>query len=216
LKRLWYSTARDIDVFVGQRKKSGMKNTTILKDLGYLARMLSFYDNDAVARFKAKYPAHVPKKYQKRAPSMEEGIVQKILDRAEEISVGNWTLMEAYGLVSLAICTGFRPKELRMLDVFNVHVSGDYAEILAVHVKGEGTYSNERWETVHPDGVGILKKYLEARRIKLASRDKNEVALSPPMMRKGGYLSYKKIRCLKSFVEEDIGVQFELRKDRPN
>jgi len=153
---------QDIDAFVGYRKKCKIKNTTILKDLGYLSKMLTYYDNEAVSKFKAKFPAHMPKKYQKCASSMEEPVVQRILDRAKEIPVSNWKMMEAYGLVSLAICTGFRPKELRMLFAKNVLLSKNFAEILAVYVKGEDSYGVERWVTVHLDGVEILRKYLDA------------------------------------------------------
>ena len=103
-------TAKDIDAFVGFRKANGIKNTTILKDLGLLKKMLSYFDNDAVSAFKAKYPAQYPKKYQKRAPSMEPPVVERILERAMEVSTFDWKLSEAYGLVSLAICTGLRPK----------------------------------------------------------------------------------------------------------
>jgi len=170
-------TPRDIDAFVGRRKESGIKDTTILKDLGYISKMLAYYDNEAVVKFKAKFPAHVPKKFQIRRDSMEERIVQTILDRAMKISTSNWKMMEAYGLVSLAICTGLRPKELQMMYVKNVHIAEDYAEIFAEHVKGEGSYGRGRLVVVHPDGVLILKKYLEARKLKLEQRGKRSDAL---------------------------------------
>lgn len=145
---------------------------------------------------------------------VEEPVVQKILDMCPKVSVFDWKMSEAYGLVSLAICTGFRPKELMMLSVSNIFIEGSHAEILAVHVKGEGSYGNERWVTIHPDGVGNLKRYLEARRIKLISMDKISDALFPPLRTNNEYLSYKRIRVLKSYVEEDIHESFELRKCR--
>ena len=36
----------------------------------------------------------------------------------------------------------------------------------------------------------------------------------PPLKHNGGYISYGRIRTLKSFVEEDIGFKFDLRKCR--
>lgn len=194
-------TARDIDAFVGYRKANGIVNTTILKDLGLLKKMLSYFDNDAVSAFKSKYPAHYPKKYQKRAAAME-------------ISMFDWKLSEAYGLVSLAICTGLRPKELRMMYVENVHIAGDNAEVLAIHVKGEDSYGNARWIPVHPDGVPILKRYLEARAFKLKSRNRVSAALFPPIRGTEEFIGYNMVEKLKKVVEEDIGETFELRKCR--
>lgn len=207
-------TAKDIDAFVGYRKANGIVNTTILKDLGLLKKMLSYFDNDAVSAFKSKYPAHYPKKYQKRAPAMEEPVVERILARAMEISMFDWKLSEAYGLVSLAICTGLRPKELRMMYVENVHIAGDNAEVLAVHVKGEDSYGNARWIPVHPDGVPILKRYLEARAFKLESCNRVSAALFPPIRGTGEFIGYNMVEKLKKAVEEDIGETFELRKCR--
>ena len=207
-------TARDIDAFVGYRKANGITNTTILKDLGLLKKMLSYFDNDAVSAFKSKYPAHYPKKYQKRAPAMEEPVVERILARAMEISMFDWKLSEAYGLVSLAICTGLRPKELRMMYVKNVHISGGTAEVLAIHVKGEDSYGNARWIPVHPDGVPILKRYLEAREFKLRNAGKTSEALFPPIRGTEEFIGYNMVEKLKKAVEEDIGETFELRKCR--
>ncbi len=207
-------TAADIDAFVGYRKANGIVNTTILKDLGLLKKMLSYFDNDAVSAFKSKYPAHYPKKYKKRAPAMEEPVVEMILARAMEISTLDWKLSEAYGIVSLAICTGLRPKELRMMYVSNVHIAGNFAEVLAVHVKGEGSYGAARWIPVHPDGVPILRRYLEARDLKLKIVGKTSEALFPPIRGKEEFIGYNMLEKLKKAVEGDIGETFELRKCR--
>ncbi len=206
--------AKDIDAFVGYRKGHGIANSTILKDLGLMDKFLMFFDNNAVSEFKSKYPAHYPKKYKKRAPAMEEAVVGKILARAMEIPTFDWKLTEAYGLVSLAICTGLRPKELRMMYLDNVHVSGDFAEVLAVHVKGEDSYGTARWIPVHPDGVPILKRYLEARALKLKVRNKTSAALFPPIRGTEEFIGYNMVEKLKKAVEDDVGEKFELRKCR--
>ncbi len=204
----------DIDVFVGFRRKNGVMAATVNKDLGNLKKMFIYFDNDIVSRFEIKYPSHYPKRYKKRGASLEEEKVQAILDRAKSINIANWELMEAYGLVSLAICTGFRPKELRMLSISNVTVTESGVEIYAEHVKGEGSYGNARYVTMHPDGVESFKRYLEARTLRLERSGKKEDALFPPLKHEGGYLSYGRIRTLKSFVEEDVGFKFDLRKCR--
>ena len=207
-------TAEDIDRFVGYRKKNGIKSSTIHKDLGNLAKLLSYYDNEAVTKFKRKFPAHVPKRYHTRGPSMDDDVTNKILDRAMSLNIRNWELMEAYGLVSLAIGAGFRPKELRMLSISNVSIKDDGVEIYAEHVKGEKSYGVARWVSLHPDCVPVFMKYLEARSLRLKMAKKNEDALFPPIKHNGGYISYNRIRTLKSMVEEDLGIKFDLRKCR--
>ena len=115
-------TPDDIDRFVGYRKKNGIKPSTVHKDLGNLEKFLTYYDNQAVSKFRRKYPAHVPKRYHNRGPSMDEDVTQAIFARGMEISIRNWELMEAYGVVTVAICAGFRPKELCMLSISNVSI----------------------------------------------------------------------------------------------
>lgn len=206
-------TAQDIDVFVGYRRQT-VKAATVNKDLSILVKMLVYFDNDAVLKFKVKYPAHYPKRYKKRGASLEEEKVQAIFDRAMEINIGDWEHMEAYGLVCLAISAGFRPKELRMLSFHNVNKTAHGYEILAEHVKGEGTYGTARWVPIHPDGVKVFERYLEARRLRLERAGKYEDALFPPIKYNGGYISYGRIRILKSMVEEDLGMKFDFRKCR--
>ncbi len=205
---------KDIDIFVGYRKKSGVKNTTIQKDLSYLSKLFVYFDNDSVNRFKVRYPSHVPKTNHIRLPPMEDEIVEMIIERASIIDVEDWKLMEAYGLVTVAICTGLRAKELRLLSVHNVIIDENGAKIFAERVKGEGSYGQARWVPVHIDGVEILSRYLVARRIKLNSCGKDEDALFPPIFNDGGFLSYKSIRIFKTHVETDIGERFDLRKCR--
>ncbi|AGI47151.1 Site-specific recombinase XerD [Thermoplasmatales archaeon BRNA1] len=207
-------TPKDVDVFVGFRRKNGIKNTTLHKDLGLLSKFLAYFDNEAVVKFKAKYPAHVPKKYKKRGASMEEDTVQRIIEKAEKLNIADWPKMEAYGVVVIAICTGLRPQELRMLSIRNVHETDTSVEIYAEHVKGEGTYGSERLVVVHPDGVPFVKKFLAARRLRLEKAGKFEDSLFPPLKNKGGYLSYNRIRMLKTKVEQDLDITFELRKCR--
>ncbi len=102
-----------------------------------------------------------------------------------------------------------------MLSFRNVNKTEHGYEILAEHVKGEGTYGNARWVPVHPDGTAAFEKYLEARRIRLGRAGKSEDALFPPIKHNGGYISYGRIRTLKSMVEDDLEMKFDYRKCRP-
>ncbi len=131
-----------------------------------------------------------------------------------EINVGNLEHMEAYGLVCLVISAGFRSKALRMFSLHNDNKTAHGYEILAEHVKGEGTYGNARWVPVHPDGVKVFERYLEARRLCLERAGKYEGAPFPPIKYNSGYIPYGMIRILKSMVEEDLDMKFDFRKCR--
>lgn len=209
-----YFTPEDIDAFVGFRKKIGIESATIVKDLAYLKKLLSFCDNSSVERFKAKYPSHVPRVYHQRLDSMDEELVQRIIKRSMSIDLEDWKMMEAYGLVVLAICAGLRAKELRMADRANIRFDSQGATIRLIHVKGEATYGQKRTVPIHQDGIPALKRYLEAREAKLAKENKKEKALFPPIKNDGGYLSYNTIRKLKKLVEEDLGEPFDYRECR--
>jgi hypothetical protein len=87
-------------------------------------------------------------------------------------------------------------------------------EVYAEHVKGEKSYGVARWIPVRPDGVPVFKRYLEAREISLRNAGKNEDAVFPPIKHDGGYISYGRIQTLKSMVEEDLDIKFDLRKCR--
>lgn len=207
-------TPEDIDTFVGYRKKTGVKSSTISKDLTYLTKLFAFCDNNAVERFQAKYPSHVPQRYTRRLESMEEGLVQKIVRKALNVDLDNWTMQEAYGLVVLSICAGLRPKELRLADAENIRFDENGATIWLEHVKGEQTYGQSRRVPIHQDGLEAVQRYLEARERKLRSCGKTEKALFPPIYNRGGYLAYNTIRELKVLVEKDVGQPFDYRKCR--
>ncbi|MDO5862248.1 MAG: site-specific integrase [Thermoplasmata archaeon] len=206
-----YITAVDIDRFVGFRKKNGVKDNTIAKDLGLLKGLLDYYDNHAVDEFKAKFKKHIPKRTYKRKPPMPGYLRRMILDNARMTSALDWKMTEAYALVSLAICTGTRPKELRMLYLDHVYLDDDgclYVDL--VHVKGEGTYGDPRTVPVHPDFIPILDHYLEARSLRLSMAGRTSEAFFPPIRGTGEFISYNMTEKLKQCVEEDVGEKFTL------
>ncbi|MBQ7978751.1 MAG: site-specific integrase [Candidatus Methanomethylophilaceae archaeon] len=207
-------TARDIDVIVGYRNAEGCDASTIRSDLKCLEKMLLSFDNNAVEQFKIKYPSHFPVKHSRRHDPLEQDQVDRILSRAKEISPLDWKMTEGYALVTLAICTGLRPKELRQMYVYNVHIGVDSGEIYAEHVKGEGTYGSPRWIPIHPDGLEILSNYLNARRMKLEMAHKKSDALFPPLRGQGEFIGYNQIEKLKLAVEKDVGEKFDYRTCR--
>lgn len=98
--------------------------------------------------------------------------------------------------------------------VNDVHINGDTAEIFASHVNGKKKYGKSRLIAVHPDGVPMLERYLEARKVQLGKKRQTKDSLFPPIRYNYTFLSDKSMRKIKSKVEEDIGAKFELRKYR--
>ena len=204
-------TAQDVDVFIGYRKSEGIDDSTLRKDLAALKKITSFFDNDVVAAFKIKFAAHAPKKYVKRKASIDDEVTEKIVARALEISPLDWKLTEGYALVTLALCGGLRPQELRQMYVYNVRITGDVGEVYAEHVKGEGSYGSPRWIPLVPIGVPVIENYLEAREMKLRMCGKESDALFPPLRGKEEFIGYGQIEKLKCAVEKDVGEKFDLR-----
>ena len=81
--------------------------------------------------------------------------------------------------------------------------SADYNKFLNIE-SGDVVYAQ----------VAKRGKYLEARRIRLGRAGKSEDALFPPIKHNGGYISYGRIRTLKSMVEDDLEMKFDYRKCR--
>ncbi|MBE6522682.1 MAG: site-specific integrase [Thermoplasmata archaeon] len=207
-------TARDIDVIMGYRKSEGLAPATIRTDLKCLEQMLTYFDNDAVHQFKVKYPSHVPKKCNRRHDALQNDQIDCILAKAKEVSPLDWKMTEAYAIVTLAICSGLRPQELRKAYLNNLVIGVDYGKIFAEHVKGEGTYGSPRWAPIHPDGLDIMSRYLEARRMKLQMAGRQSDALFPPIRGKDEFIGYNQVEKLKLAVEKDVGFKFDLRTCR--
>ena len=135
-------------------------------------------------------------------------------ETAELIAPMPFSMAENGELARHMLETAVEYKELRMMYRRNVRIYDGYAEIFAAHVKGEGSYGNSRWIPVHPDGVPILERYLEARDFKLQISGKKSEALFPPIRGNEEFIGYNMLEKLKMAVVEDIGEDFELRECR--
>jgi integrase len=116
-------------------------------------------------------------------------------------------------VVVLGLCTGMRNKELRLCDVDDIDLSRKV--VVAQHVKGEGSYGQSREIAMRPEAIGIMWKYLRARRKQVMQNCLCNEALFPALMDKGdGYLSSNSLIELKAIVEAEIGSRFDFRMCR--
>jgi integrase/recombinase XerD len=191
-----------------------VKNNVILHHLSTLKTFLLSFGNNAVEEYKIKYRARVPRSVHNMREPLDENVVRKILERALAVGPGTWKLFEGYALVSIALCTGLRPLELRQSLVSNIREDELGFIIHAKHVKGEDTWGKPRDVPVMWQGGEILRRYLTARTEKLKHLNRRSNALFPPLRGNDEFLSSNSLLVMKSLVEEDVGVKFELRTCR--
>lgn len=206
-------TAEDVLAFMGYRKSLGLKESEIAHDLTALRNLLAFVGNPAVEQFKVKYRTMVPKRRQGRFPPMKEIDFDIIVRASENVRDDDWEHLKAYSVVMLSICAGLRNKELCLSDVGDL----DSKEWMfhARRVKGEATYGQARDIPVRPEAHRILIRYLKLREKKVAECCPNNKALFPALRDKeDGYYSGNSLQKLKTLVEKDTGIKFDLRKCR--
>jgi site-specific recombinase XerD len=205
---------KDILAYVGYRKKNGISGSTVHKDLSILESFLYIHNNNAVAQFRIKYRGYVPKAYNGKLAPMSDELVEKIFEKAMKLDVSQWKLMESYAAVILAISAGLRPKEIRMAYADNLELYGNGATIYIEHVKGEEPWRRSRPTPFLDGGGGFMKRYLEAREIKLKTLNVRTRVLFPLLRDKAEFVSHNSLFKLKINVEQNIEEKFELRCGR--
>jgi integrase/recombinase XerD len=206
-------SADDVLAYVNHQKNKGLKESGILHNLGPLNNLLSYAGNPAVTVFKQRYRSFVPKKRMLRYPALNDQEVHRIVSLSEQVKENDWRRLQAYALVILAISSGLRNKEIRLCKVTDLDVKNWV--IIAEHVKGEGTYGQARLIAIRQEAVGILEKYLRVRMKKVMENCPDNLALFPALRdREDGYFSSNGIRMLKSIVEKEVGLKFDLRACR--
>lgn len=206
-------SADDVLAYVNHQKSKGMKESGILHNLSPLDNLLSYAGNPAVKKFKQQYRSFVPKKRMIRYPSLNDQEVQRIVYLSEQVKDTEWRRLQAYALVILALSSGLRNKEIRLCNVMDFDTKNWV--IRAEHVKGEGTYGQARPIAVRPEAYRIMERYLKQRIKKVVERCPDNLALFPALNDKeDGYYSSNSIRMLKSLVEKETGLKFDMRTCR--
>lgn len=206
-------SADDVLAYVTDLKKKGMREGGILHNIGPLNSLLAYAGNPAVTVFKQKYRSSVPRKRMMRYPVLDESALQRILYNAEQVEESDWKRLKAYALVTLALSTGLRNKEVRFCKVTDLDLLRKV--VIAEHVKGEGTYGQARPIAIRPEAIGIMQKYLKVRNRKVMEKCPNNLALFPALRdSEDGHFSSNGICELKSVVEKEIEAKFDLRMCR--
>lgn len=193
--------------------KGLVSTADMVHEINALNQLLLYLDNPAVQLCLAHNPMLKPNfKGTRRKDSMSDDMYDLILERSKIIDTGDFNLVRAYALVLMSITTGTRNKEIRFADVKDVDTTLWTFDI--IHVKGEATYGMPRTVPLHPDVRRILTLYLVLREKWLADNNVKSQALFPSKDSSDGYLSGNSIRKIKTVVEKDLNIKFDLRMCR--
>ena len=210
-------TDKDILAYLRMLRARGLHDSGICHNVDTLSNVMHFIGNAAMEKAKTKHPQHFPKRGSRHYDPIPTDGRKKIMECANTVSDKDWNLMVAYGLTVTAICTGLRPKELRMANISDLDLKR--GTLHTDHVKGEGSYGTARDTAIQPDGIPFLKRYIKARNEKLVNQYITNVeALFPALqdIQKGGdgYFASNSLTKLRSRVTEDSGITFDLRACR--
>jgi len=132
------------------------------------------------------------------------------------VNADDWQLMVSYGITVLGICTGLRPKEVRLANIDDLDLGR--GTIYTEHVKGEGSYRQARTTAIHPDGIPFLRRYVKARADVITRFALTSEALFPAIQdikkRGDGYYSPNSLTRLRANVIAQTGVRYDSRACR--
>lgn len=203
--------AEDVRQYFIYRKSLGTSGSDMRHEISAMRNLMAYLENPAAELCLVRNPGLKPKGKPARLPSMSNKAYDKILAKSEEIG-DDWKAVRAYALVLLSIRAGNRNKEVRLANIQDIDTRNWVFHI--VHVKAEDTYGGPRTVPIHPDIRPILSRYLILREKWLEEKGVVSDALFPSPQSENGYLSSNSLRRIKTKVEADIGVKFDLRMCR--
>ena len=193
--------------------KERQSASDLVHEINSLKKLLNFVDNHAVEVCLNHNPGLKPVfKGTRRKKVMQDEVYDEILERALKVDPLDFTRVRAYALVLLCINTGTRNKEIRFAELRDLDTKSWMLDI--IHVKGEATYGQPRGVPIPPEIRQPILMYLLARQKWMVDNSVKSRALFPSKDSDDGFLSGNAIRKMKEVVEDDIGVQFDLRECR--
>jgi integrase/recombinase XerD len=212
----WKMTEKEILAYLRLLKARGLKPSGISHNIDLLNSLLHFIGNGAMDMTRMRFAQSFPKRAFQRYDPISDDDLMKIIHTANEADESDWQLMLGYGITVIGICTGLRPKELRLATISDLNLIR--GTIHTEHVKGEDSYGLARDTGIHPDGIPFLKRYVKARASVIANKAPTCEALFPAIqdIKKGGdgYYSPNSLTKLRAKVTAQVGVKFDNRACR--
>jgi integrase/recombinase XerD len=204
-------TKEDVMEYIRFMREKGLSPSGMVHNIAALNSLALFAGNTAVEKARQRNKALFPRRLTVRYDPISEDSTAKVFRAAE--GAKDWRRLEAYALVIMALCTGLRPKELRLASIKDLDL-GRWI-IRTVHVKGEASYGQPRRIPVRPEGRATIERYVRVRNAIVAGTAPLNDALFPAIGDKeDGYFAANSLSMLKKLVEDDIGAKFELRACR--
>lgn len=205
-------TPEDVRVYILHCKEK-QSTADLVHEVNALRKILNFADNHAVEICLNHNPGLKPMfKGNRRKDVMSDEVYDLILERSKVIDPTDFNLVRAYTLVLMCINTGTRNKEIRFSEVRDLDTTSWLFDI--VHVKGEDSYGQPREVPIPPEIRQLILTYLLARQKWVVDNSVKSQALFPSKDSADGFLSGNAIRKIKEVVEEDLGIDFDLRECR--
>ncbi|MGD0818055.1 MAG: site-specific integrase [Methanomassiliicoccales archaeon] len=212
----WKMTEKEILAYLKLLKARGLKPSGISHNIDSLNSLLHFIGNGAMDMTRMRFAQSFPKRaFQRYGPISDEDR-KKIIQAANNANESDWQLMLGYGITVIGICTGLRPKELRLATIGDLNLAK--GTIHTEHVKGEDSYGLARDTGIHPDGIPFLIRYVRVRAAIIAKKAPTCEALFPAIqaIKKGGdgYFSPNHLSKLRAKVIAQTGVKYDNRACR--
>ncbi len=205
-------TKEDIIVYVGHRRRNGIMDSTISKELSCLNQMLLWLNNRCILDFRAFGGIYRPHSYTGRKEALSDDVIEEVFELAR--TTESWKLMQGCMATILCVCCGLRPQEARQLYADDVSFIDDRCVVHVEHVKGEGSWGEPRNVLVMDGTEDIVRKYLAMRNEVLSKDLRKTRSMFPPLRNGNEFYTQQAFGRLKGAVEKELGVKYELRSGR--
>jgi len=179
-----------------------------------LTALTRYAGNPVVDRAKVRFPQHFPRFKKPHHDPLPDEDRRTIIEAAGQVRDDDWMGMVAFAFAVTAICTGLRPKELRLAKISDLDLRR--GTIHTEEVKGKNRYGEPRDSAIHPDGLPFIRRYARARAKAVAARSPTNDALFPALGDRGGdgHYSPNGVTELRKVVMEATGVEYDMRACR--
>ncbi|MBQ8643780.1 MAG: site-specific integrase [Candidatus Methanomethylophilaceae archaeon] len=208
-------TVEDIRAFIQYRWDTGVSHSEMMHEITSMKSLFGFMGTNVFQEFLYRYPQMKAHKTRNMLPSLQEDEVQRIITFGSAVPTSDWQRIRAYALVSFAICSGLRSKEMRLCNVEDVTIGPDgFWLVKVMHPKGEGTYGKVRTVIMNRDCIPIMERYLEARKEYVIRTKNPSRALFIGNRGPEEHLQGNTLRKMKDIVANETGLDFDLRTCR--
>jgi integrase len=198
-------TEEDISHFIEWMNEKGYENAYMAKNLGFLKAVCEYAGNGVFTKMRAK-GVELPKKVPKDLQPLTDKDLATILQKAEELK--GWNGEVCRFLVWMYPFTGLRASELRLAHLQDLNIAN--WTIFVRHPKGEKRYARQRTAPILPPARDAVKRYLEARQVRIKEKGIKSEALIPSCH--GGFYSSNGFREMKARLEKLVNLDTEKGK----